>query len=189
MKFTLGTVDGLWIIDPEPIEDHRGFFARSWCRTEFADHGMVAEWAQSNLQFSPTEGTMRGLHYQAAPHAEVKLVRCTRGSVFDVALDLRPDSPTFMKWSGVELRGDNRRSVWTPKGCAHGYVTLEPDSEVFYLTSNEYVPAAVRGIRYDDPAFAIGWPRSIDLVPGDYEEWPLFDRESGAVRPDGGDQG
>jgi len=174
MRFTQGAIEGLYIIDIEPINDHRGFFARSWCKDEFAKVGLEADWAQSNLQFSPNAGTMRGLHYQLPPQAEAKLVRCTSGAVFDAAVDMRPDSPTYLKWSGVELRADGRTSVWTPEGCAHGYVTLAPNTEVFYLTSHEYVPSAVRGLRYDDPAFAIPWPRSIELVPTGYDDWPLF---------------
>lgn len=175
MKFTPGAIDGLWVIDIEPKVDHRGFFARSWCIEEFADHGLVAEWQQSNVQVSPQAGTMRGLHYQLPPFGEDKLVRCTRGSAFDVSVDLRPDSPTYRTWFGVELRADTHRSVWSPKGCAHGYVTLEPDTEVFYLTSHVYHPPAVAGIRYDDPGFGIEWPRPIELVPADYDSWPLYD--------------
>lgn len=174
MRFTPGALDGLYFIEIEPIEDHRGFFARFWCEDEFEAHDLVADWPQGNLQFSPDAGTMRGLHYQLPPHSETKLVRCTRGSVYDVAVDLRPDSPTFLQWSGVELRADQHTSVWTPEGCAHGYVTLERNTEVFYLTSNIYVPEAVRGIRYDDPAFAITWPRSVDILPADYDHWPFF---------------
>jgi len=174
VKFTPGTIEGLWVIDLEPVVDHRGFFARSWCRDEFADHGMVDEWAQSNLQFSPEPGTMRGLHYQAPPFEEAKLVRCTMGAVFDVSVDVRPNSPTYLSWFGVELRAESHTSVLSPKGCAHGYVTLEPNTEVFYMTSHDYVPTAVEGIRYDDPTFGIEWPRSIELVPNGYEGWPLY---------------
>jgi len=174
MRFTEGAIAGLWIVDIEPIEDHRGFFARSWCADEFGQRGLVADWSQSNLQFSPKAGTMRGLHYQLPPHAETKLVRCTQGAVFDVAVDLRPDSPTYLDWSGIELRPETLTSVWTPKGCAHGYLTLEPNTEAFYLTSNRYVPEAVRGIRYDDPIFAISWPRDVDLVPENYDNWPFY---------------
>lgn len=178
MKFTPGLIDGLWGIDLEPFVDHRGFFARVWCRKEFADHGMEAEWEQSNLQFSPQPGTLRGLHFQNAPHQEVKLVRCTKGLAFDVAVDLRPDSPTYLEWFGLELSPGSHTSVWLPRGCAHGWLSLEPDTEVFYLTSNEYVPEAVGGVRYDDPAFGIEWPRSIDVLPAGYETWPLYERAS-----------
>ena len=180
MKFTPEAVADLWTIDLEPVRDHRGFFARAWCEDEFAEHGMEASWPQQNLQYSPEAGTMRGLHYQVPPHAEVKLVRCTRGAVFDVAVDLRPESPTYRQWSGTELRADQHRSIWVPRGCAHGYVTLEPDSEVFYLTSSRYVPSAVRGLRYDDPAFDISWPRPISLLPAEYETWPHFSDVQGA---------
>lgn len=174
MRFTPGSIDDLWRIDLEPVEDHRGFFARAWCEDEFAEHGLKVNWAQQNLQYSPLQGTMRGLHYQVPPHAEVKLVRCTRGAVFDVAVDLRPHSPTYRAWSGIELNPQSHMAVWVPRGCAHGYVTLEPDSEVFYLTSHPYVPEAVRGVRYDDPSFDIPWPRSIEIMPADYDEWPKF---------------
>lgn len=177
MKFTAGEIEDLWVIEIEPITDHRGFFARVWCEDEFAEHGLTATWPQQNLQFSPEAGTMRGLHYQIPPHSEIKLVRCTRGSVFDVALDLRPHSPTYGLWTGNELSPDTHAAVWVPRGCAHGYVTLEPNSEVFYLTSSRYVPDSVRGVRYDDPMFSIKWPRPIALVPTDYDEWPRFSHE------------
>jgi dTDP-4-dehydrorhamnose 3,5-epimerase len=179
MKFTPSHVDGVWEIALEPVVDHRGFFARAWCEEEFARHGLVADWKQQNLQRSPEAGTMRGLHYQIPPHSEVKLVRCTRGSVFDVAVDLRPYSPTYLQWTGTELRSDSQNAVWVPRGFAHGYVTLEPDSEVFYLTSASYHPPSVRGVRYDDPAFRINWPRRIERVPADYDNWPWFGDEQG----------
>lgn len=177
MRFTPCSVDGVWEIDIEPIVDHRGFFARTWCEKEFADHGLVATWPQQNLQSSPRAGTMRGFHYQIPPDSEVKLVRCTRGTVFDVALDLRPDSPTFGRWSGTVLRASDHKAIWVPEGCAHAYLTLEDDSEVFYLTSHAYIPSAVRGVRYDDPFFAVEWPRSVEMVPADYDNWPWFDDE------------
>jgi dTDP-4-dehydrorhamnose 3,5-epimerase len=178
VKFTPGPIDGLWVIDLEPFVDHRGFFARTWCRKEFADHGMEADWEQSNLQFSPKPGTMRGLHFQKAPHQEVKLVRCTQGVAFDVAADLRPDSPTYLNWFGIELRPETHTSVWVPKGCAHGWLSLVEDTEVFYMTSTEYVPEAVGGIRYDDPAFGIEWPIPIEILPAGYDTWPFHDAEA-----------
>jgi dTDP-4-dehydrorhamnose 3,5-epimerase len=177
MKFTQGAIAGLWIVEIEPIGDHRGFFARSWCQDEFEELGLVAEWKQSNIQFSPNPGTMRGLHYQLPPHSETKLVRCTQGAVFDVVVDLRPNSPTYLEWSGVKLSADNHKSIWAPEGCAHGYLTLQPNSEAFYLTSNEYWPRAVRGIRYDDPTFSIRWPTAIEVVPTGYEAWPDFEKD------------
>lgn len=175
MRFTPGSVSGVWVIDLDPVDDHRGFFARAWCETEFGDAGLKASWRQSNIQHSPIVGTLRGIHYQREPHAEVKLVRCTSGAVFDVSIDLRPKSPTYRQWFGVELRSDSRNAVWVPEGCAHGYVTLEPGAEVFYLTSNEYVPSAVGAIRHDDPAFGVRWPVAVTLVPPGYEEWPFYD--------------
>lgn len=177
MKFTPGAIEGMWVIETQPVVDHRGYFARVWCKEEFAHHGLEASWPQQNLQHSPQAGTMRGLHYQIPPHAEIKLVRCTRGSVFDVAVDLRPGSPTYGQWAGNELSADTHLAVWVPRGCAHGYVTLEPNSDVFYLTSNEYVPESVRGIRYDDPMFDISWPMPIDLVPDGYDTWADFTDE------------
>ncbi|HJQ91918.1 MAG TPA: dTDP-4-dehydrorhamnose 3,5-epimerase [Acidimicrobiia bacterium] len=177
MKFTESPLPGLWLIETEPVHDHRGFFARTWSDDEFAEHGLVAAWPQQNLQYSPRPGTMRGLHYQVPPHAEVKLVRCTRGRVYDVALDLRPESQTFGKWAGNYLSPDEHKAVWVPQGFAHGYLTIEPHSEVFYLTSNKYVPASVRGVRYDDPTFAISWPIDIELVPTDYVTWPDFNED------------
>lgn len=180
MRFTPGSVDGSWLIETEPVEDRRGFFARVWSVDEFAEHGLRAEWPHQNMQRSPDAGTMRGLHYQVPPHAEIKLVRCTRGSVFDVTLDLRPSSPTFMKWQGTVLDATSQIAAWVPEGCAHGYVTLEPDTDVYYLASHRYTPHAVRGVRYDDPAFAIEWPRDIGLVPHDYDEWPPFEMKAAA---------
>jgi dTDP-4-dehydrorhamnose 3,5-epimerase len=178
VRFQPGSIEGLYVIDLEPAIDHRGFFARTWCRKEFADHGLEADWEQSNLQFSPSPGTMRGLHYQRFPHQEVKLVRCTRGRAFDVAVDLRPESATYLGWFGIELTPDTHTSVWVPAGCAHGWLSIDPDTEVFYYTSHEYVPAAVGGIRYDDPTFAISWPRAVEVVPGDYHQWPDYQAES-----------
>lgn len=189
VSFVEGDVAGLWVAEIEPITDHRGFFARSWCVDEFGERGMRADWKQSNIQYSPNAGTMRGLHYQYPPYSEVKLVRCTRGSVFDVAVDLRPDSPTYLRWSGVELTAENRVSVWVPAGCAHGYLTLEPGSEAFYLTSFEYVPDSVRGIRWDDPTFGIDWPGDVEIVPADYGEWPDYDPDDSHFWPQEGQEG
>lgn len=184
MRFTEGEVAGLWRIDIEPAADHRGFFARWWSVDEFSSHGLIAEWPHGNLQFSPEAGTMRGLHYQVPPHSEVKLVHCTRGSVFDVAVDLRPYSVTYRTWTATELSADGHNAVWVPKGCAHGYLTLEPDTEVEYLASSRYQPASVRGVRYDDPAFGIEWPRPIALVPADYDTWaPYHDDRSAELAP------
>jgi dTDP-4-dehydrorhamnose 3,5-epimerase len=175
--FNAGPIEGLWIIDLEPIRDHRGFFARSWCAKEFADHGLEADWTQSNLQFSPSAGTMRGLHYQRPPYEEIKLVRCTRGAAFDVAADLRPDSPTYLQWFGVELRAENHTTVWVPKGCAHGWLSLEAETEVFYMTSTGYTPEAVGEIRFDDPLFGFEWPRPVELTPPGHDTWRFYSEE------------
>lgn len=181
MKLVAGTIDGSVIADIEPISDERGFFARIWCEDEFAARGFSASWAQSNLQFSPRRGTLRGLHYQLDPHSEVKLVRCSSGAVFDVAVDLRPASPTYLEWMGTELTADNRRLVWIPEGCAHGYLTLAADSEVYYLTSHAYVPDAASGVRYDDPAFAIDWPGNVEVIAARDLEWPDFHGAAGGA--------
>jgi dTDP-4-dehydrorhamnose 3,5-epimerase len=149
---------GVVLIEPERLEDERGFFARTWCPREFEANGLNPRLAQCSLSFNTRKGTLRGMHYQAAPHEEAKLVRCTRGSIFDVALDLRPGSPTFKKWVAAELSADNRRMLYIPEGCAHGFQTLEPKTEVFYQISAFYQSEASRGVRWDEPAFAIKWP-------------------------------
>jgi dTDP-4-dehydrorhamnose 3,5-epimerase len=149
---------GVLVIELEPKSDHRGFFARTWCRREFAERGLNAALAQCSLSFNPRRGTLRGMHYQAPPHAEAKLVRCTRGAIWDVALDLRPESPTFLGHVGVELTADNRDMLYIPEGVAHGFQTLEDASEVDYQMSACHAPQAARGVRYDDPAFGITWP-------------------------------
>jgi dTDP-4-dehydrorhamnose 3,5-epimerase len=158
MTFTETPLKGAYLIDPERKEDHRGFFARAWCREEFARNGLVAELAQINLGFSRMKGTLRGMHYQVPPDAEVKVVRCTLGAIFDVIIDLRPDSATHKKWFGVELSSRNRRMLYVPEGFAHGYQSLEPESEMYYLTSMLYAPGSARGCRHDDPAIGRGCP-------------------------------
>jgi dTDP-4-dehydrorhamnose 3,5-epimerase len=175
MRFAETAVHGAFLVDPEPREDERGFFARLWCRDEFAAHGLTADFVQCNDSFSARRGTLRGLHYQTAPFGEVKLVRCVRGSVFDVLVDLRPDSPTFTRWFGAELSAANRRMLYVPEGCAHGYLTLEDQSEVVYPVSREYRPEAERGVRWNDPRFAIAWPHlePLTLSPKD-RQWPDY---------------
>ena len=160
MRFTPTPIEGAFVIDVEPIADERGFFALSWSPREFEARGLTARLAQCNISFNPARGTLRGLHYQAQPHEEAKLVRCTAGAVFDVLVDLRRGSPTFRRWVGHELTATNRRMLFVPEGCAHGYLTLADDSEVFYQVSAEYVPALARGVRWDDPAFGIEWPEA-----------------------------
>jgi dTDP-4-dehydrorhamnose 3,5-epimerase len=149
---------GVYIIEVEKREDNRGFFARTFCQHEFEAHGLNARIAQCSISFNRRKGTLRGMHYQVAPYEETKLVRCTRGAVYDVAVDLRRDSPTFKQWVAVELTADNRRCVYLPKSVAHGFQTLVDDAEVFYQISEFYDPKSTRGLRWNDPAFGIVWP-------------------------------
>lgn len=181
MKVLPAVLAGAHVVDIEPIPDSRGFFARVWCESEFGAKGLNATWSQSNMQFNPKKGTLRGLHYQTAPFDEIKLARCTSGAVFDVAVDLRPDSSSYLQWMGVELTAENHRMVWIPKGCAHGYLTLAPSSEVTYLTSHEYVPAAATGVRYDDPAFDIEWPSPVTTIADRDLNWPFVEPVTGAA--------
>lgn len=149
---------------------------RVWCDREFADHGISFSPAQANMAYSVQKGTVRGMHYQEPPALEAKLVRCTRGSMFDVAVDLRPDSPTHGKWYGIELSAQNGRMLYVPEMCAHGYQTLEDDTEMHYMTSAFYTPAAVRGVRFDDPYFGIEWPLPVTSVSKQDRSWPLLVR-------------
>ena len=158
MRFTETPLSGAHVIDLEPIEDERGMFARSWCFEEFGLHGLDPRVAACNVSWNRAAATLRGMHYQVAPDEEAKLVRCTAGAIFDVIVDIRPDSRTFQDWFGIELTARNRSAVYVPPGFAHGFQTLEDDSEVLYLMSTPYVADATRGVRWDDPAFAIDWP-------------------------------
>ena len=175
MKFTPTPVDGAYVLDVNRIGDERGYFGRLWCENEMREQGLVAHIRQSNIGFSPQAGTLRGLHYQRAPHEEVKIVRCTRGSVFDVVVDVRPQSPTFRRWFGIELNPDNASMLYVPEGCATGYLTLEDNSEIYYNTSAIYAPEAATGVRYDDPAFQIDWPREITVLSDNDKNWPDLD--------------
>jgi dTDP-4-dehydrorhamnose 3,5-epimerase len=165
---------GAVVIEAEPVEDERGFFARSFCAREFAARGIDARVAQCNVSFNRERGTLRGLHFQHPPHAEAKLVRCTRGAVYDVALDLRSDSPTFLDHFAVELSAANRMMLFVPAGLAHGFQTLEPDTEVFYQMSAPYVPEAADGVRWNDPAFAIEWPLAVSAISERDRTYPDF---------------
>jgi dTDP-4-dehydrorhamnose 3,5-epimerase len=149
---------GVYIIELEKLEDERGFFARTFCQKEFEAHGLNPRVAQCSTSFNKRKGTLRGLHYQVAPYCEVKAVRCTAGAIYDVAVDLRPDSPTYKQWMAVELTEDNRRALYIPAGCAHGFQALVDDAEVYYQISEFYHPEAAKGIRWDDPAFGVQWP-------------------------------
>jgi len=175
MIFKPTPVDGAFVIDVNRIGDSRGYFGRLWCEKEFEEQGLVPNIKQSNIGFSPQAGTLRGLHYQKPPFEEVKIVRCTRGSVYDVVLDVRPDSPTFRKWYGIELNAENASMLYVPGGCATGYLTLEDNSEIYYNTSEFYAPDAATGIRYDDPLFQIQWPIPIAVLSDNDRNWPGFE--------------
>ena len=179
MIFTETELSGVFIVDPEILEDERGFFARSWAPEEFADRGLNPRLAQCNLSFNKRRGTVRGLHFQVEPHAEAKLVRCTRGSIFDVAVDLRPNSPTCYKWVGVELTADNRRMLYVPEGFAHGYQTLKDATELFYQVSEYYHPESARGLRWDDPRLRIDWPLPVTLISPRDRKFELITERSG----------
>lgn len=173
MRFAEALIEGVWILDPDFRKDERGRFFRAWCSREFAQHGIDFLPVQANMGFSLHKGTVRGMHFQIEPAEEAKLVRCTRGAIFDVALDLRAGSPTFKQWFGCELSADNGRMLFVPKGCAHGYQTLDDETEMHYMTSQFYAPEAARGIRYDDPAFAIHWPIAVSAISVQDRNWAL----------------
>jgi dTDP-4-dehydrorhamnose 3,5-epimerase len=158
MFFHETRLSGAYVIEPERREDERGFFARTWCQREFTEHGLNPRLVQCNISFNRWRGTLRGMHFQTEPYAEAKLVRCTMGAIYDVIIDLRPDSPTYTAWVAVELTTENRTMLYIPEGFAHGFQTLTDDSEVFYQMAEFYQPAAAQGVRWDDPAFGIAWP-------------------------------
>lgn len=173
MNFIETGIPGAWVIDPAPHQDERGRFLRAWCTREFSEVGLNFNPVQANMGFSVSKGTLRGMHYQRVPDLEAKLIRCTRGAMFDVVLDLRPESPTYRKWYGVELSADNARMLYVPEHCAHGYQTLEPNTEMYYMTSAFYSPDAATGVRFDDPAFAIDWPLTPTAISEQDRNWPL----------------
>ncbi len=175
MKFEPTKVAGAHLIQLEKREDDRGFFARFFCQDEFLAHGLETSFCQINNSLSRTRGTLRGLHYQLPPAAEVKVVRCLSGALYDVVLDLRPSSPTFRSWFGAELTAENRAMMYVPRGCAHGFITLEPDTEALYLVSDKYNPNSERGIRFSDPAFSVAWPTTPAEISDKDQSWPLFD--------------
>jgi dTDP-4-dehydrorhamnose 3,5-epimerase len=166
---------GVFEILLEQHTDERGFFARSWCQKEFEAHGLNPRLVQCNISFNARKGTLRGMHYQAAPHAEAKLVRCTRGAIYDVVVDLRPGSPTYRNWIAAELSATNRRMLYIPEGCGHGFLTLEDETEVFYQMSEFYHAESARGVRWNDPAFRIDWPERIEVISERDGAYPDFD--------------
>ena len=174
MIFTETTLKGAFVIDPEPVRDERGMFARTWCQKEFESKGLKATWVQNNISVNTRKGTLRGMHYQVAPHKEAKLVQCTIGTIYDVIVDLRPTSTTYCKYFGVVLSAENRRMLFIPETFAHGFVTLQDHSEVFYHMSEFHAPSSARGFRWNDSAFNIEWPESISAMSEKDKQWPPF---------------
>lgn len=174
MKFTETNLHGAFLVEIEPHVDDRGYFARVWCEQEFRDHGLNPEIAQINTIVSHAKGTLRGVHFQQASCAEAKYVRCLCGSAYDVAVDLRPDSPTFKQWYAVELKAGDGRMLYVPEGCGHGFQTLEDQTEVSYQATTVFAPSAATGVRYDDPAFAIDWPLPVNSLSEADSNWPAF---------------
>ena len=174
MKFTETELPGAWFVDVEPHSDERGFFARTWCRREFEEHGIDSDFVQASVSYNRVAGTLRGMHFQRAPFDETKLVRCVSGAIYDVIVDLRRDGETFGRSLGVELSAANRRALLVPKGFAHGFVTLEDNSEILYQISAFYTPGHAGGLRYDDPALSIEWPVPIRVINDKDRSWPDF---------------
>lgn len=174
MKFCETRICGVFEIRLEPHTDERGFFARTWCQEEFANHGLNSKLVQCNISRNTRRGTLRGMHFQEAPFSETKIVRCTRGSVYDVVVDLRPQSKTFKNWIAVTLTDEEGNSLYIPDGCAHGFLTLTDDADVFYQMSDYYKPEAARGVRWDDPAFGIHWPAEVKVLSGRDRTYPDF---------------
>jgi dTDP-4-dehydrorhamnose 3,5-epimerase len=164
MNFIPTNLAGAYLIETEPASDERGFFARTWCRNEFADKGLNPNLVQCNTSFSKARGTLRGMHYQKTPHAEAKLVRCTQGAIYDVIVDLRSDSNTFTQWFGVELTAENRKTIYVPEGFAHGFITLNGETEVLYQMSEFFHAESAAGLRWNDPAFSIQWPIDVKVI-------------------------
>jgi len=178
LSFTPASVAGAVLVDSILRVDDRGHFSRAWCLREFAENGIDFVPVQANTGFSSKRGTTRGLHFQAAPALEAKLVRCTRGALFDVVVDLRPGSPTLFQWFGVELRAEKYQFVYVPEGCAHGYQTLVDNTDLYYMTSQYFTPSAAKGVRFNDPAFGIKWPRVPTAISEQDRNWPLVNETS-----------
>jgi dTDP-4-dehydrorhamnose 3,5-epimerase len=175
MRFTPTPLRGAFVVEPEPHVDERGLFARTFCSREFAEHGLATTFVQCSVSLNRLRGTLRGMHYQRPPACEVKLVRCTAGSIYDVIVDVRPDSPTYRQHFGVELTAANRRALYIPEMFAHGFQSLQDDSEVFYQISEFYTPDASTGLRFDDPALGIAWPLPVTVMSEKDRLWPLLD--------------
>ncbi|MEI8016844.1 MAG: dTDP-4-dehydrorhamnose 3,5-epimerase [Schlesneria sp.] len=178
MKIVETLLCGAFVIEPERLEDERGFFARSWCQNEFAEHGLNPDLVQCNISFNRRKGTLRGMHFQRSPDGETKVVRCTMGAIYDVIVDLRQDSPTYLRWMGVELSSENRRMLYIPEDFAHGFITLVDSTELFYQMSNRYFPGSAAGFRWNDPAFGIEWPDSPQVISDRDNSYPDFESEN-----------
>lgn len=174
MRFIETPLNSAFVIEPERLEDDRGFFARTWCQREFSAHGLNPNLVQCNVSFNSKTGTLRGMHHQAAPHEEAKLVRCTMGSIYDVIIDIRPDSTTYKAWFAVELTALNRKMLYVPEGFSHGFLTLADDTEVFYQMSEFYSPDCASGIRWNDPQFGIIWPEVVSIIADKDKHFPDF---------------
>ncbi len=176
MIFTESKLKGAYMIEPQPIEDKRGYFAVGWTKEEFERHGLNGDFLQQNISYNKHAGTLRGMHSQKHPYGEEKLVRCVQGAIYDVIVDIRPDSPTYLEWDAVELTEENLKMLYIPKGFLHGFQTLRDDSVVLYQVTEYFHPEAALGARYDDPAFQIRWPEATSRVISDKDKaWPLFD--------------
>ena len=174
MKFIETRLKGAFIIEPERLEDERGFFARTFCQKEFEAHGLNPRMVQCNISYNKHKGTLRGMHYQVAPMAEAKLVSCTRGAIYDVIMDLQPESPTYCQWLAEELNAENRKMIYIPEGFAHGFQTIEDETEVFYQMSEFYSPEHARGVRWDDQVFRIKWPLDTKIISEKDRNYPLM---------------
>ena len=175
MIFTETKLKGAFVIEIKKLADDRGFFGRSWCRREMEEHGLNGNVVNMNTSLTKYRGTLRGLHFQLPPNAEAKMIRCTRGSVYDIIVDLRPDSPTFRQWYGEELTADNHKMLYSPEGFAQGFITLEDNTEITYLTTDFYAPAAAKGVRWNDPAFNIKLPLNPVVISDQDKTWPDLD--------------
>jgi len=174
MKFIETNLKGAFVVEVDQLTDNRGFFARSWCQKEFEAHGLTSRVVQTNVSFSRSKATLRGMHYQIAPYQESKLVRCTRGVIYDVIIDLRPESPTHKQWVGVELTADNYSMLFVPEDFAHGFITLMDNTEITYQVSQFYTPGSEKGIRFNDPTFNIQWPLGVSVISDKDSNWPDF---------------
>ncbi len=183
MRFTEIALQGAFIIEPDLIEDDRGFFARIFCRREFEGQALNTDFVQQNISFNRSKGTIRGMHYRVRPHAEAKIVRCTRGAAYDVIVDLRAKSPTFMKWAAIDLTAENHRSIYIPDGFSHGFMTLTDETELTYLHSSFYEASAERGIRFDDPSLAIAWPARPRVISDRDSNFPYIDHTFQGIEP------